>query len=303
MNNEKTSNTPAVIDADVDNSASASKTITTQEQPNSQSKKSSQMSAQVQLLNLAKLFALDGSLKPADKQMPIEDRSGRRVRISHLRRQQNMEKIVEKSIHYCAGDQVADRTDADWFDSFIELAERVSNPAMQELWAKILAGEISQPGSFSLKALQAFKNMSLHEAKLFGKACALAVSDSNKKNIRIITGCYQQPGLLNLFDSKREQHVGLSQFGFNYGDVLTLAEHHLVFTQETELETSSSGGVLNLKYNGLPLAIKAKKKRCALTCYKLTPIGAELAQLIADKPDNQFLEHLKAQLSHHYSFG
>ena len=293
-------NPPVVIDDDSPQNDSKSSTpVATQEQPTNQGKKSN-ASAQVQLLNLAKLFALDGSLKPAEKQMPIEDRSGRRIRINHLRRQQNMEKIIEKSIHYCAGDQIAERSDADWFDNFIELAERVSNPAMQELWAKILAGEISQPGSFSLKALQAFKNMSMHEAKLFGKACSLAVSDTSKKNIRIITGCYQQPGLLNLFDGKRKQHVGLNQFGFSYGDVLTLAEHHLLFTQETELETSKAGDVLNLKYNGLAFTLKARKKHCAITCYKLTPIGTELAQLIADKPDNQFLAHLKSQLSHHY---
>lgn len=302
MNNENTPNTPTLANTVSNDSTGASNNMVTQGQSSTQNKKGNRSSAQIQLLNLAKLFALDGSLKPADKQMPIEDRSGRRIRINHLRRQQNMEKIVEKSIPYCAGDQISERTDADWFDNFIELAERVSNPTMQELWAKILAGEVSQPGSFSLKALQAFKNMSLHEAKLFGKACALSVSDSNRRNIRIVTGCYQQPGLLNLFDSKREQHVSLSQFGFNYGDILSLAEHHLVFTQETELEINGTNDMLNLKYNGLPLTIKAKKKRCALTCYKFTPIGAELAQLIADKPDQQFLEHLKAQLSHHYSF-
>ena len=90
-------NPPVVIDDDSPQNDSKSSTpVVAQEQPTNQGKKSN-ASAQVQLLNLAKLFALDGSLKPAEKQMPIEDRSGRRIRINHLRRQQNMEKIIEKS--------------------------------------------------------------------------------------------------------------------------------------------------------------------------------------------------------------
>ena len=297
MKIDKASATPVVI-----NETSSNTDVTqTKESNTASTKKSPHVTAQVQLLNLAKVFGLDGSLQPPDKQMPVEDRSVRKLRFSQLRRQQNMEKIIEKSIHYCAGDQVADRADPDWFDNFIELAERVSNSTMQELWAKILAGEISQPGSFSLKALQAFKNMSLHDAKLFGKACKLAVKDGGKKNIRIISGCYQQPGLFNILDKQREQHLALGQFGFSYGEVLTLADHHLLFAQETELYVGEQGETVNLRYNGVPLTLTARKKQCSLKFYKFTPIGAELAQLIGDKPDDKFLSHLKTQLSYHFS--
>lgn len=267
----------------------------------SQQQKHSGTSTQNQLLNLAKHFGLDGGLKPAGKQMPIEDRSERRDRFNHLRRQQNMETIIEKSLSYCSGNASSDRADPDWFDSFIELAERVSNPTMQDLWAKILAGELTQPGMFSLKALQAFKNLSLSDAKLFGRACSLAVKDSSKKNIRIISGCYQQPGLFNMLDKQREMHVGLSQFGFSYGEVLTLADHHLLFAQETELHALNIGEEIALKYNGQPFILKAIKNQVVLKFYKFTPVGAELAQLIADKPDEKFFSHLTAQLSLHFS--
>ncbi|NMP31706.1 TIGR03899 family protein [Thalassotalea sp. M1531] len=298
MKIEKTSaQTPVVID-DVSDKTDV---VESKPAPSSQQTKSNHPTAQIQLLNLAKNFGLDGGLRPADKQMPIEDRSERRERFNHLRRQQNMEKIVEKSLHYCSSSDVGDRADPDWFDSFVELAERVSNPTMQELWAKILAGEITRPGSYSLKALQAFKNLSLHDAKLFGKACSLAVKDVSKKNIRIISGCYQQPGLFNILDKQRELHVGLSQFGFSYGEVLTLADHHLLFAQETELYSLNKGEEVALKYNGQPLVLTARKNNCVVKFYKFTPIGAELAQLISDKPDEQFLQHLKAQLSYHFT--
>jgi len=290
--------TPVVInDKNTSPTVNDQNTNSEQQQP-----KKGHASAQFQLLNLAKHFCLDGSLRPIEKQMPLEDRSERRELFRHLRRQQNMEKVIEKSLQYCSNTEVGDRADADWFDAFVELAERVSNPTMQELWAKILAGEITRPGAYSLKALQAFKNLSLHDAKLLGKACSLAVKDNGKKNIRIISGCYQQPGLFNMLDKNRESHIGLSQFGFSYGEVLTLADHHLIFSQETELYPLNKGEELALKYNGQPIILSARKNNCILKFYKFTPVGAELAQLIADKPDEAFLTHLKGQLSNHFNF-
>ncbi|MFD2167543.1 TIGR03899 family protein [Thalassotalea euphylliae] len=300
MKIDKTTPPQPIVVSHVENDNEVMEDSNTGQKSQEEKHKSSQASSQMQLLQLAKHFCLDGSLKPIDKQMPIEDRMERRERLSHLRRQQNMEKVIEKALHYCSNESISDRADPDWFDSFVELAERVSNPTMQELWAKILAGEVNQPGSFSLKALQAFKNLSLHDAKLFGRACSLAVKDSSKKNIRIISGCYQQPGLLNMLDKGREQHVHLSQFGFSYGEVLTLADHHLLFSQETELYPMNKGDELGLKYNGLPLVLSANKSRCIIQFYKFTPVGAELAKLIADKPDEKFFNHLKSSLSYHF---
>lgn len=50
---------------------------------------------------------------------------------------------------------------------FFEHASLEEDDALQDIWAKILAGEIKQPKSFSLRTLEAVKNMSLEEARLF----------------------------------------------------------------------------------------------------------------------------------------
>jgi len=259
-------------------------------------------STQVQLLNLAKNFGLAGSLKPADKQSPLEDRMLNRERSAHLRKQANMEAIIEKSLTYCSENDASDRADPDWFVSFVELAEKVSNPTMQDLWAKILAGELAQPGSFSLKALRAFKNLTINDAKLLAKACAIALKDNSKKNIRIFSGSYQKPGLLNLLDKQRELRINLSSFGLGHTELLTLAENGLVYTQESELAPMSKGDELALKHNGTPTVFTAKKNNISLQFYKFTPVGAELALLIADKPDESTRKSLLCALSYHVAF-
>lgn len=271
------------------------------EKTKGQSKSKSGKSSPILFLKLAKQFALEGAMLSVEKQMPIEDRAINRDRKLMLRKQQNIETIMQKTLGYCANSDIDSRTDHDWFSRYIALAENVGNATMQDLWAKILAGELYRPGSFSLKALKVFQDMSIHDAKLFAKACSLAVKDNSKKNIRIISGAYQQPGLFNLFDKQRQQHVPLNQFGLNYSDLLALSENHLLYLQESESSVLAKQETLNFIYNGLSLNLSSKKPNSIIQFYKFSPVGVELASLISDRPDSSFLTVLKSQLSHHFN--
>jgi len=267
---------------------------------NDEQKENSESPTHKQFFNITQQFGLEAALLPIEKQMPIEDRSNRRNRLSSLRKQENIEAIMEKTLSFFANKAIDKRLDLDWFNRYITLAEGVCNKTMQDLWAKILAGEFSRPGSYSLKALKVFRDMSIVDAKLLAKACSLAVKDKSKKNIRIISGSYQQPGLLNFFNKDRQQHINLSHFGLNYADILSLADNHLIYQQESESNVMENGEKLNFSFNGSPLKLSCKKANIAIQFYKFTPIGTELANLISDKPNNDFFVALKEQLKHHF---
>ncbi|WP_143764368.1 TIGR03899 family protein [Cognaticolwellia mytili] len=268
---------------------------------NVSSKNSSNPSPQKQLLTLAKKFSLDGAFLPEEKQAPIEERSFRRIKLHELRQQQNIEAIILHAIKYCSDNTIAERVDQDWFSSFIDLAEGISNKTMQDLWAKILAGEVSQSGSFSLKTLRAFRTMSIGEAKLLAKACSISVADSRKKNIRVISGAYQVPKFFNFFNKQRQQRFDLNQAGLSYADILVLADNHLLFEQETESHSLGKSEQIQFHYNGKQVSFIAKKKDCILTFYKFTPIGTELAMLISDNADLNILTAFKAQLAENFT--
>ncbi|MGK0273502.1 MAG: putative repeat protein (TIGR03899 family) [Cocleimonas sp.] len=263
-------------------------------------KKSADSHTHDHFFKITQQFGLEAAILPTEKKMPIEDRSSRRERLASLRKQKNIETIMEKTFAFCADKSIDKRTDLDWFNHYITLAENVSNKTMQDLWAKILAGELSRHGSYSLKALKVFREMSIVDAKLLAKACSLAVKDKSKKNIRIISGAYQQPGLFNFFNKNRQSYINLSHFGLNYADILSLADNHLLYQQESESSMMAIGETHNFNYNGLPLKLNSKKPNIALQFYKFTPIGAELAHLISDKPNDEFFTTLKQQLSHHF---
>lgn len=249
------------------------------------------------VLDLAKKFAIAGALLPEEQQALIEERTAKRARLNALRKQSNIENIMKKTLGYCARTDIGQRTDHDWFSRYIALSEDVSNPTMQDLWAKILAGELMKPGSFSFKALQVFKDMSIYDAKLLAKACSLAIKDPNKKGIRLVSGIYQQPGLLNFFSKNRQEHIKFSKFGLNHADLLALAENHLIYLQESESTIANKGDSLSFTYNGEPLKLTAKKADINIQFYKFTPLGAELAHLISDKVNEDFFEYLKKQLN------
>jgi uncharacterized repeat protein (TIGR03899 family) len=253
-----------------------------------------------QFFKLAKKLAVDGALLSENKQMPIEDRTSKRLRLSQLRKQQNIENIIQKTSLYCADFEIEHRLDFDWLARFISLSEDICNASMQDLWAKILAGELTEPGSFSFKSLKVFRDMSIHDAKLLAKACSLAIKDPNKNNIRLLTGTYQKPGLVNLFTKNRHRYCNLSRYGLNHNDLLTLSEGHLIYIQETESSLLHKGEILNFDYNGSPLKLSAKKNNVCLQFYKFTPIGVELAQLIGDNRNEDFSAHLQQCLSNYF---
>ncbi|MEI6895140.1 MAG: TIGR03899 family protein [Colwellia sp.] len=264
---------------------------------------SSEESSSLQFFKLAKQFSIDGALLAENNKTLIEDRTVKRARLSQLRKQKNIETIMQITLGYCANFDIGQRTDLDWFSRYVAISEEVSNPIMQDLWAKILAGELNKPGTFSFKALKAFRYMSISDAKLLAKACSLAIKDPNKKNIRLITGTYQKPSLFNFFSKQRQQNFNLSQFGLNYADLLALSENHLIYSQESESSLISKGDILQFTFNGSSIKLTAKKSDVCLQFYKFTPLGTELAHLISDKPSDDFFEHLKNKFRHFFLVG
>jgi len=66
--------------------------------------------------------------------------------------------------------------DNDVFWGLLEHSKEISNEEMQELIAKIIAGEYNQPGSYSMKTLQTIKMLGKDDLELFEKVCNFLVN-------------------------------------------------------------------------------------------------------------------------------
>lgn len=89
-----------------------------------------------------------------------------------------------------------------WISRFIDSAKYVTESEIKDLWAKVLAGEILQPNTVSLRTLDVLKNMSKKDAELFMKVMPFIINNSYiLKNTEL-----------------------LAKYGISYDDILKLDE-------------------------------------------------------------------------------
>ncbi len=226
----------------------------------------------------------------------ILQRANKRKQIQEARKQHNIERIFALALNYNLDTQNEENIDPDWFNHFITLAEQISSPAMQELWAKILVGELSFPGTFSYKSLQLLKQMTLKEANSFQHVCKLICKTKRDKGGKVIFGYYRKPSLFNLLNPKSKNVMNLSKFGFPYTDLLTLSEVGLLYQSEIESGEIDQKEGLVLHFATSTLALKPKSNGLVLTYFKLTQTGYELSKLLRPSVNQRYLDELKQML-------
>lgn len=102
----------------------------------------------------------------------IQDRAAERVHIQEEKRQKNLEAIASQASHELPADVSDVPVDEDWVAQFFDHCKDVSNEKMQTVWAKLLAGEVTKPGSYSLRTLAAVRVLSKEDADLFTRFCS-----------------------------------------------------------------------------------------------------------------------------------
>lgn len=168
----------------------------------------------------------------------------------------------------------------DWFIRYYEASGNISDKEMQILWAKILAGEIEEPSSYSLRTLDVLRNMSKKEAECFVKICNAA--------IKIESGKYAIP-------ADRDYILKNS---IDYLDILLLGEIGLInsgsgihINDDLESDTESK---LYMYGSLIVKAIASEKRTFSLRVYPFTNVGNELATLIdRDSNEENFLSLCK----------
>jgi len=113
----------------------------------------------------------DGIQLDARSIQELADRTKTRLFSQEMRKQQNIEAIVDKAYEEIQKEtEVSNEpVDDDWITRFFNCVEDISSDKLREIWGKILAGEIKKPNSFPFRTLEMLKNLSLAEANLIEK--------------------------------------------------------------------------------------------------------------------------------------
>lgn len=170
--------------------------------------------------------------------------------------------------------------DFDWFVRFYEAVGNISDEVMQDLWAKLLAGEVAEPSSFSLKTIDVLRNLSKQDAKLFSLICSHSVMTRGQN-------------FLPHYDTYLEKH------NIYYTDIMKLNEQGLIFNDGTIGFSMSIGQNPNVLFwnNDLVMTIESsddKNIEIHIKTYPFTKAGQELAVLVSKSvSEENFIELAK----------
>ena len=92
-----------------------------------------------------------------------------RMEVMELRREKNLQAIANLLTNLKGPDFAID--DQDLLVEFVESCKDTSEPVLQDIWAKLLAGEMESKGSCSKRTLHMVKSLSREEALLIKNIC------------------------------------------------------------------------------------------------------------------------------------
>ena len=170
-----------------------------------------------------------------------------------------------------------DPIDPDWFEGYRGFAEKAQREEMKDMWAKVLAGEAENPGTFSLRTFQLIQNLTAREAELICKCLSL-----RSHNFIVLT---QKGG-----------NLGLKGF-LDYGEVLELESIGVIsgdggnIARTIPIKANDSLAFIN---NDKVMVVEngsSEEKEISCNILMLTGIGQNLADIHDEiKANSEYLK-------------
>lgn len=195
---------------------------------------------------------------PASARTELEIRQEIEARLSFQeeKRQRNIESVVRQAAEELGEKEVdAADIDHDWTAAFFADVQDVSSVEMQQIWAKILAGEVERPGTTSIQTLSVLKIMSKRDAELFQNVARFAIGDFIINEERVVDRLSDFPNYVSFM---RLESLNLVQIGpflsaswENKGERF-IDDHDIVYRvyNENRSELNLSISIYALSYPG-----------------------------------------------------
>ncbi|MCY0967905.1 DUF2806 domain-containing protein [Chryseobacterium wangxinyae] len=179
-----------------------------------------------------------------------------------IRFQGNLDQITHQAANIIiTNDSITDDIDEiseEWLNEFEQNAQTKSSDEMRLIFSRLLAGEISQPGSFSIRTIKTLSEFDQNIALKFRNLCSLCITI--KDNEKVIAGN------IPYFDSLDTYLKTLSRYEISYEDLILLNEAGMI-TADFHTKISYGSSVIN-SVEKLPVRFFYNNKR-----YLLEPIA------------------------------
>ena len=214
----------------------------------------------------------------------LEERTQSRINFVENRRQENIEQIIFYAYSQLPPEGSEECVDSDWITRFFDKAQEYSDEEIQMLWGKILAGEVTKPGSFSYLSLEVLTWMDKRIAKLFQNYCSFVWSNAFVFIHHTFRNDYWKKYGITWANIRNFESLGL----------ITITNVGIPFEpneEKTFKYVNSSYKVINLK-----------KGIQSLPVHLLSPVGTELSTLCDASPIPKYIEKLISAYSGKFEF-
>ena len=188
--------------------------------------------------------------------------------------------------------------DDDWLNSFETEARQKSTEDMQLRFGRILAGEIRNPGSYSILTLKTLGELDQRIAALFKKLCSACM----------ILGTYLIDARVSSLGGDAGDNA-LGKYGLGFSQLNLLNEYDLIISDYNSwmdynlcLVNQDNTVVIPFEYQGkswvlLPAPDRDNKPEFRLSGVALSRVGRELFRIVDQDPIPEYTEDLKKYLA------
>ena len=194
-------------------------------------------------------------------------------------------------------DEVGD----DWIESFRREAADRSQGEMRETFARILAGEISEPGTFSIKTIRTVGTLSQSTAELFRRAASLrlgmeVVASKDGSAPRLLVLDARIPSLGGNLGQNHLKNEGLS-----YERLIELTENGLLHHDYKSWKPYTPGIPIPVIHQDQKWALIPSSNFQAGSEFRIegaefTTVGKELLGIVDIESDDSFLDKVRTYL-------
>ena len=244
-------------------------------------------------------------------------------RFQEQKRQHNIRSVLEAAATDLGDEEVPDRDpNLDWTARFFRDVQDVSTAEMQHLWSRVLAAEVRQTNSTSLRTLEILRSLDPRVAKVFARFCSLTSALAVDANIDSLPTDFLQ----GYYDARRRKLIldqrvislegdaaknNLSAYGLGFGTLTVLNEYGLVISDLNSWHEYSSCVLQPNETNASPFVLlhgeHAWKLRCTgdkkdvksvrLSGVMLSNAGRELASVVDLEVDETYQSDLREYLA------
>jgi hypothetical protein len=224
-------------------------------------------------------------LEALERKLPLFSTLQANLLADHLRKEANVAKAIihaETELGNDPQEPPAETVNEDWLFRWRDSASQVSSDELQQLWGKLLAGEIKSPGSFSLRTLEFIRNLSSAEAASIAKLARFVVSDGVSDVIcRHKMDILKAEGL-DLDFLYEMQHLGV---------IAGVEAPKLVYRWDSIQEGTYTNVLCS---NGRALVVRGPDatKKPSLAVFQLTKIGKQIIGLGKFEPHEKYLRNI-----------